>query len=257
MLSCRIIACLDVKDGVVVKGTRFRGHTVVGEILDLSRRYRDEGVDELVFYDITASAEARRVSRRWVEDVARVINVPFCVAGGIRSVEDARDVLHAGADKVSINTPALENPSLVSDLADAFGTQCVVVGVDSMRRDGDFFAYSHTGSETKMKEAGRRTLEWIALAERRGAGEIVLNCMNQDGTGDGYDLEQLARAREVLSIPLVASGGAKTVEHFERVFKECHVDAALAAGVFHRRELAIPDLKAALSASGILVRTWS
>jgi len=257
MLSRRIIACLDVKDGVVVKGTRFRGHEVVGEILTLARRYRDEGVDELVFYDITASTEARRVSRLWVESVAREIDVPFCVAGGIRSVEDARTLLHAGADKVSINTPALENPDLISQLADDFGSQCVVVGVDSMRRDGELCVYSHTGSEAKMKEARRPTLEWIREAQARGAGEIVLNCMNQDGTGDGYDIEQLTRARDVLSIPLVASGGARSIDHFERVFKEAHVDAALAAGVFHRGELAIPELKAALSKRGVLVRTWS
>jgi cyclase len=257
MLTRRIIACLDVKDGVVVKGTQFRGHEVVGGILDLAVRYRDEGVDELVFYDITASTEARRVSRRWVEDVARVINVPFCVAGGIRSVDDAREILHAGADKISINTPALEDPGLVSELAEVFGSQCVVVGVDSMRQDFEFRVYSHTGSEAKRKHAGRRTLDWIVEAERRGAGEIVLNCMNQDGMGGGYDLEQLSRAREVLSIPLVASGGARTAEHFERVFKESRVDAALAAGAFHRKELSIPALKAELTLRGILVRTWS
>ena len=257
MLSRRIIACLDVKDGVVVKGTRFRGHEVVGRILSLARRYRDGGVDELVFYDITASAEARRLSRRWVEDVAREINVPFCVAGGIRSVEGARELLHAGADKVSINTPALEDPELISRLADAFGSQSVVVGVDSMRDEGDLRVYSHTGSEAKMREVGRPTLEWLAEAQARGAGEIVLNCMNRDGTGEGYDLDQLTRARSVLSIPLVASGGAKTIDHFERVFEEARVDAALAAGVFHRGELTIPELKAALSRRGVLVRTWS
>jgi cyclase len=257
MLSRRIIACLDVKDGKVVKGTRFRGHEIVGEILALAKRYRDEGVDELVFYDITASTEGRRVSRQWVEDVARDIDVPFCVAGGIRSVEDARAVLHAGADKISINTPALENPALISDLAEAFGSQCVVVGVDSWRDGSELRVHSHTGSETMTKQTGRLTLSWLAEAEERGAGEVVLNCMNRDGTGEGYDLEQLARARAILKVPLVASGGARTALDFERVFKESGVDAALAAGAFHRGELHIPTLKATLRERGLPVRAWT
>ncbi len=255
MLTRRIVACLDVKDGKVVKGTRFRGHEVVGEIVDLARRYRDEGVDELVFYDITASAEGRRVSKRWVEDVARVVDVPFCVAGGIRTLVDAREVLNCGADKVSINSPALENPHLITELASVFGRQCVVVGVDSHRSaSGDFEVYCYTGSEERTRQAGRRTLDWIVEAQRLGAGEIVLNCMNQDGTGSGYDIEQLTRARALLSIPLVASGGARSVEHFAAAFKLARADAALAAGVFHRRELLISDLKKSLASQGIEVR---
>jgi cyclase len=254
MLTKRIIACLDVKEGKVVKGTQFRGHEIVGEILELARRYRDEGVDELVFYDITASADGRRVSRQWIEDVARVIDVPFCVAGGIRTLADAREVLNSGADKVSINSPALENPGLITELAEVFGSQCVVVGVDSRRQDGDCFVYCYTGSEARTRLAGRRTLDWIVEAQRLGAGEIVLNCMNQDGTGSGYDVEQLRQARARLTIPLVASGGARSPEHFERVFKEARVDAALAAGAFHRGELRIPALKQALREREIEVR---
>ncbi len=254
MLTKRIIACLDVKDGVVVKGTRFAGHQVVGEILELAQRYRDQGVDELIFYDITASPDGRRVSKKWVENVARVIDVPFCVAGGIRSVGDAKEILHSGADKISINSPALENPGLISELAAVFGNQCVVVGVDSKRQNDDFAVYRNTGSESKIQESGRRTLEWIAEAERLGAGEIVLNCMNQDGTGSGYDVEQLAQARAQLTIPLIASGGARKVDHFERVFRDAGVDGALAAGAFHRGELTIPDLKVELRKRGLEVR---
>lgn len=259
MLAKRIIACLDVKDGQVVKGTQFRRHVVVGEILELAKRYRDDGVDELVFYDITASAEARRVSRQWVTEVARLIDVPFCVAGGIRSVDDARQVLHAGADKVSINSPALENPELITQLAEVFGRQCVVVGVDSQRASAsdasrDWWVHAYTGSEATSRQAGRRTLAWIAEAERRGAGEIVLNCMDRDGMNSGYDLDQLSAARACLSIPLVASGGARSADHFEQVFRQARVDGALAAGAFHRGELLIPQLKADLAARGIEVR---
>ena len=241
MLTKRIIACLDVKDGKVVKGTQFRGHEVVGEILELARRYRDEGVDELVFYDITASAEDRRVSRKWVEDVARVIDVPFCVAGGIRTVADAREVLNSGADKISINSPALENPGLISELARVFGNQCVVVGVDSKKQDGGYFVYCYTGSEAKTRLAGRKTMHWISEAQAAGAGEIVLNCMNQDGTGAGYDIEQLKQARKLLVHSARGFGRrAKSVEHFENVFKEAHVDAALAAELFTGASLRSP-----------------
>ena len=203
MLTKRIVACLDVKDGKVVKGTKFRGHEVVGEILASPAVTGMTASTKLVFYDITASADGRRVSRQWIEDVARVIDVPFCVAGGIRSLADAREVLNSGADKISINSPALENPALITELAAVFGNQCVVVGVDSQRQDGDYFVYCYTGSEAKTRQAGRRTLDWIVEAQRLGAGEIVLNCMNQDGTGEGFDLEQLKKARALLSIPLV------------------------------------------------------
>jgi cyclase len=255
MLSRRIIPCLDVRDGKVVKGVRFRDHVVMGEIVELALRYRDEGADELVFYDITASPEGRSVDRGWVERVASVIDIPFCVAGGIRSVSDAREVLHAGADKVSINSPALERPELIDELAEAFGVQCVVVGIDSMRdADGEWRVRQYTGDPSKTRSLARRTLDWMAEAQRRGAGEIVLNCMDTDGVRQGYDLAQLAAARAVCTVPLIASGGAGTVEHFRNAFTRARVDGALAASVFHSGAIAVPDLKRYLQQEGITVR---
>ncbi|MET0616423.1 MAG: HisA/HisF-related TIM barrel protein, partial [Luteibacter sp.] len=215
MLSRRIVPCLDVRDGQVVKGVRFRDHVVVGEIVELALRYRDEGADELVFYDITASPEGRRVDRDWVERVAREIDIPFCVAGGIRSVDDARDVLHAGADKISINSPALERPALVGEIADAFGVQCVVVGVDSLRdADGDWRVRRNGGDPARTEALPMRTLDWIAQVQALGAGESVLNCMGSDGVREGFDLAQLRAARAVCGVPLVASGGAGEARHF-------------------------------------------
>lgn len=255
MLTRRIIPCLDVKGGVVVKGVKFRNHVVVGEILELAQRYRDQGADELVFYDITASAERRAVDPGWVEKTARQIDIPFCVAGGIRSVEAARAVLHAGADKISINSPALERPSLIDELARAFGTQCVVIGIDSYKQNDELSVWKYTGSESTSQESGRKTLDWVREVAGRGAGEIVLNCMNSDGTRAGYDIEQLARVREIATIPLIASGGAGRMEDFTRVFRDADVDGALAAGVFHRGEIPIPDLKAFLRQQGVEVRS--
>lgn len=254
MLTKRIVACLDVKDGVVVKGVKFRGHEPMGDPVELARRYRDQGVDELVFYDIAASAEGRRVPRDWVARTAAALDIPFCVAGGIRSVADAEELLHAGADKVSINSPALERPELIGELSRRFGAQCVVVGVDSRRDGGEWSVYQYTGLVEKTVATKRRMLDWIAEAQDRGAGEVVLNCMDSDGVGGGYDVEQLSAARGVLKIPLVASGGAKTAAHFARVFKEARVDAALAAGAFHRGELEIGALKRELKSQGIEVR---
>lgn len=254
MLSKRIIPCLDVKDGVVVKGVRFRGHEVLGGVLELAQKYSDAGADELVFYDITASSENRRVASSWVKEISRFLEIPFCVAGGIRSRDDARALLNAGADKISINSPALERPELITELAEEFGSQCVVVGVDSRKEASDYSVYLYTGDEKKTVRAKRRTLDWIQEAQERGAGEIVLNCMDEDGVGSGYDLAQLKLARAALRIPLVASGGAKTAEHFAAVFREAKVDAALAAGAFHRGELRIPELKQTLKAGGFEVR---
>lgn len=255
MLSRRLIPCLDVKDGQVVKGVRFRDHVVMGAIEELALRYRDEGADELVFYDITASPEGRGVDRGWVERVARIIDIPFCVAGGIRSVEQARAVLHAGADKVSVNTPALERPELINELAAAFGVQCVVVGIDSLRdADGEWRVRSHTGDPDKTRALARRTLDWVVEAQQRGAGEIVLNCMGSDGVRAGYDLEQLRAVRALCRVPLVASGGAGSAEHFVDAFLDADVDAALAASVFHSGAVRIPSLKAALREQGIEVR---
>jgi cyclase len=254
MLTKRIIPCLDVKDGKVVKGVRFRDHQILGDILTLARRYRAEGADELVFYDITASAEDRTVSREWVRATARELDIPFCVAGGIRRVEDARQVLNAGADKVSINSPALERPALIGELAREFGSQCVVVGIDSRWDEDDFYVYQYTGSESRMQSARRKTLDWVREAAERGAGEIVLNCMGSDGVGRGYDVQQLRAARGLLRIPLIASGGAGAISHFIEVFRDAEVDGALAAGVFHRGEIAIGELKSELRRAGIPVR---
>ena len=255
MLSRRIIPCLDVREGRVVKGVKFRDHVDMGDIVELATRYRDQGADELVFYDITASPQGRSVDRGWVERVARVIDIPFCVAGGIRSVDDARAVLLAGADKVSINTPALERPALIGELADAFGVQCVVVGIDSVRdADGEWRVRSHTGDPDAMRAPGKRTLDWVVDAQALGAGEIVLNCMGSDGVRKGYDIEQLAAVRALCAVPLVASGGAGEAAHFADVFREADVDAALAASVFHSGAVPIPALKQALRAQGIEVR---
>ncbi|MBB6243771.1 imidazole glycerol phosphate synthase subunit HisF [Rhodanobacter sp. MP1X3] len=255
MLSRRLIPCLDVRDGKVVKGVQFRDHVVMGEIVDLALRYRDEGADELVFYDITASPEGRSVDRDWVERVARVIDIPFCVAGGIRSVDEARAVLHAGADKISVNSPALERPALIDELAAAFGVQCVVVGIDSLRdTDGEWRVRQYTGDPDKTQALARKTLDWMLEAQQRGAGEIVLNCMGSDGVRKGYDLEQLSVARAVCHVPLVASGGAGVPEHFRDAFIEADVDGALAASVFHSGAIAIPELKKYLRTQGVVVR---
>ncbi|AWV07597.1 imidazole glycerol phosphate synthase subunit HisF [Marilutibacter maris] len=255
MLSRRIIPCLDVRDGRVVKGVRFRDHVDMGDIVELALRYRDEGADELVFYDITASPEGRRVDRDWVERVARAIDIPFCVAGGIRSVDDARAVLHAGADKISVNTPALERPALVSELAEAFGVQCVVVGIDSLRDDDrQWRVRQYTGDPSKMRALARGTLDWVVEAQRLGAGEIVLNCMGSDGVRGGYDIEQLRAVRAICEVPLVASGGAGVPAHFAEVFVDADVDGALAASVFHSGAIAIPALKRKLRGQGIEVR---
>jgi imidazole glycerol-phosphate synthase subunit HisF len=233
---------------------RFRDHRDVGDIIELARRYCAEGADELVFYDITASPDGRSVDRGWVDRVAAVIDIPFCVAGGIRSIADAEDVLNKGADKISVNSPALENPALIGELARRFGSQCVVLGVDSREEEGGYFVYRNTGNPDKIAAAERSTLDWIREAQDRGAGEIVLNCMNRDGVRRGYDTGQLARVREHSSVPLIASGGAGAREHFLDVFALAHVDGALAASVFHSAELPIPDLKRFLAENGIDIR---
>lgn len=234
---------------------KFQGNVDLGDPVDYARRYYEQGADELVFYDIGASPEGRGVDVAWIERIARLIDIPFCVAGGIRTVEQARRVLGAGADKVSVNSPALERPPLVAELAEAFGVQCVVVGVDSLRdADGDWRVRRNAGDPARTQALPLRTLDWIVQAQRLGAGEIVLNCMGADGVRHGYDLEQLRAARAVCAVPLVASGGAGTAAHFAQAFQEADVDAALAASVFHSGELPIPELKATLRAQGIEVR---
>ena len=254
MTARRIIPCLDVKDGRVVKGVRFEGHVDMGDASELAARYRDEGADELVFYDITASPEGRTLDYGWVRDIARLLDIPFCVAGGIRSVDQAAACLDNGADKVSINSPALERPELISEIAERLGSQCVVVGVDSRREDGDYVVHKYTGDPDARRLAGRRTMDWIVEAQERGAGEIVLNCIDQDGVRKGYDTAQLADARARLTIPLVASGGAGAASHFLDVFDRANVSGALAASVFHSGQITVPDLKAFLAGAGVEVR---
>lgn len=243
-----------MRDGKVVKGVRFRDHRIVGDILELADRYCRTGADELVFYDITASPDGRTVDRNWIGNLAALLDIPFCVAGGIRSVADAEEILHQGADKISVNSPALENPQLLTQLAKRFGTQCVVLGVDSMRVGDAWQVYQYTGDTTRMSGTARETIEWIKEAQDLGAGEIVLNCMNQDGVRQGYDIEQLAAVRDICRVPLVSSGGAGKMQDFENVFKMTNVSAALAASVFHDNVFAIPDLKNYLLETGIEVR---
>lgn len=254
MLARRIIPCLDVRDGRVVKGVQFRNHVDVGNILDLAVRYRDEGADELVFYDITASTDKREVSPEWVRDVSRLIDIPFCVAGGISSVAAAGARLAAGADKISINSPALLRPDLINELHDSFGRQCVVIGIDTFEENGTYRVRSHTGDPDKMRETGRETIRWVQEVIERGAGEIVLNCMNQDGVRKGYDLAQLKAVRAVCTVPLIASGGAGEMSHFKDVYLQTNVDGALAASVFHKAVISIPDLKTYLKSENIVVR---
>jgi imidazole glycerol-phosphate synthase subunit HisF len=233
---------------------RFRDHRVVGEILELARRYRDEGADELVFYDITASPEGRSVNREWVSRVARVLDIPFCVAGGIRSVADAEEILNAGAEKISVNSPALANPGLIDELSARFGAQCVVVGIDSQMTPHGYRVHQFTGDPNRTHDSGRDTLDWAREVQSRGAGEIVLNCMASDGVRRGYDIEQLSAVRGLCNVPLVASGGAGSAEHFREAFARAGVDAALAAGIFHSGEIVIRDLKRELQTSGVAVR---
>lgn len=257
MLARRLIPCLDVADGVVVKGVRFREHRAVGDIVELARRYAEEGADELVFYDIAASPERRRVEAAWVVRVARELDIPFCVAGGIRSVADAEEILAAGADKVSINSPALARPRLVDELAARFGSQCVVVGIDA-EGDADARAawrvIANSGKPDTAGDSGRDLLDWVREVADRGAGEIVLNSIRADGMRGGYAQAQLAAVRATTTLPLVASGGAGEPAHFAEVFERSGVDAALAASVFHSGEIRIGELKDYLAARGIVVR---
>jgi imidazole glycerol-phosphate synthase subunit HisF len=226
----------------------------VGDILVLAERYRNEGADEVVFYDITASPEGRSVDRNWVSRVAGILDIPFCVAGGIRSVAEAEEILNAGAEKISINTPAITDPDLIEQLAARFGSQCVVIGIDSASVKDGYKVFQYTGDPNRSSNTGRDTLDWVREVQERGAGEIVLNCMSSDGVRRGYDVAQLAAVRAICDVPLVASGGAGAPEHFVDVFEKAHVDAALAASVFHSGTLAISDLKTTLAASGIEVR---
>lgn len=254
MFKVRIIPCLDVKDNQVVKGTQFRQHEIVGDILDLASRYSEDGADELVFYDITASIDNRVVNTDWIKKIAQRINIPFCVAGGIRHMQTAEAILEAGADKVSINSPALENPQLIDELVKRFGQQCVVIGIDSLAVQGNYYVYQYTGTETKTKNTGKQTIAWVNEVVARGAGEIVLNCMNQDGMRLGYDVAHIAEVADLVNIPVVASGGAGSIEHFKTLFQQTHATGALAASVFHKQVISISALKNFLNQNGIPVR---
>lgn len=256
MLAKRIIPCLDVRDGKVVKGVQFRNHEIIGDIVPLAQKYAQAGADELVFYDITASSDGRVVDKSWVSRIAQVIDIPFCVAGGIKSESDAKEILMMGADKISINSPALRDPTLISRLADHFGQQCVVVGIDSFydKDTGKYQVYQFTGDEKRTQKTSWTTFEWIEKVVSLGAGEIVLNCMNQDGVRQGYDIAQLKQARAVCNVPLIASGGAGTIEHFSQVYQQADVDGALAASVFHKGIIPISELKTYLKSQNIEVR---
>ncbi|QUI68300.1 MULTISPECIES: imidazole glycerol phosphate synthase subunit HisF [Pseudoalteromonas] len=256
MLSKRIIPCLDVKDGQVVKGVKFQGHEVVGDILDLAQRYSEAGADELVFYEISASVEKRLLDVNWVAEIARHIDIPFCVAGGIKSVADAARVLEQGADKISINSPAIARPELIKELHDEFGKQCVVVGVDSFydKQTQEYLVYQLTGDPNAASRTRYKTHEWVKRVQDLGAGEIVLNCMNQDGVRNGYDIGQLSAIRALCKVPLIASGGAGSMQDFVDVFKQTNVDGALAASVFHKGVIDIPKLKQFLINNDVAAR---
>ena len=254
MPARRIIPCLDVRDGRVVKGVQFRDHRDAGDIVEQATRYRDEGADELVFYDITASIERRSIDLGWVRAVARVIDIPFTVAGGLRTRDDAAACLDSGADKVSINSPALERPQLIEVLARDFGSQCAVIGIDSFERDGAYWVKQYTGSVESAQDTGRQTLDWAKEACERGAGEIVLNCMKRDGVRTGYDIAHTAAVAEAVTVPVIASGGAGAPEHFRDAFLDAGASGALAATVFHDRLIPIPELKEFLSQCGIEMR---
>ncbi|GIU42998.1 imidazole glycerol phosphate synthase subunit HisF [Shewanella algidipiscicola] len=256
MLAKRIVPCLDVREGKVVKGVQFRNHEIVGDIVPLAARYALEGADELVFYDITASAHDRVVDKSWVSRVAEQIDIPFCVAGGIKTIAQAREKLAFGADKISINSPALSDPSLIDRLQDEFGRQCIVIGIDSYY-DADSDCYKvkqFTGDEAATKDTQWYTQDWVEEVQKRGCGEIVLNVMNQDGVRQGYDIKQLSMIRAICDVPLIASGGAGTMAHFKAVFEEAKVDAALAASVFHKGIIDIQALKRYLQDNGIQMR---
>jgi len=256
MLAKRIIPCLDVRDGKVVKGVQFRNHETIGDIVPLAQKYAQAGADELVFYDITASADGRTVDKSWVSRIAQVIDIPFCVAGGIKSEEDAKQILTMGADKISINSPALKDPNLITRLKEQFGQQCIVVGIDSFydKETDSYQVYQFTGDENKTQKTQWTTFDWISEVQRLGAGEIVLNCMNQDGVRKGYDLDQLSKARVHCNIPLIASGGAGEIQHFIDVFKQSDVDGALAASVFHKDIISMDSLKTQLIKSDVEIR---
>ena len=254
MITKRIIPCLDVKDGKVVKGIQFKNHQVVGSILDLAEKYSNDGADELVFYDISASTKGSIVEKNWISKIADVVNIPFCVAGGIKSVEDARQILNLGADKISINTPAIDNPDLIYDLSNEFGSQCVVIGMDVKYIGDQAFIFAKTGSEKTSHSTNLNAKDWLIRVQDLGAGEVVVNAMGNDGVKSGYSIELLNSLEDICSIPMIASGGAGGPRDFINVFEKTNVDGALAASIFHRNEYSIKEIKESLKANSINIR---
>jgi len=250
MLAKRIIPCLDIKDGQTVKGVNFVNIREAGDPVILGKAYADQGADELVFLDITATVENRATLVELVRKIARNINIPFTVGGGIRSVEDVKVLLDAGADKISVNSSAVDRPELINELADNFGSQCVVVAIDTKFNGKEWQVYIHGG----RTPVDLLTIPWAKEAEQRGAGEILLTSMNHDGTKDGFALDITRTLSETLTIPIIASGGAGTEQHFIDVFTEGKADAALAASIFHFAEIPVPELKQYLKEKNILVR---
>ena len=251
MITKRIIPCLDVRDGRVVKGTNFQGLQDVSSPVELGKFYSDNGADELVFYDITASAEGRRLFTDILTEVARTIFIPLTVGGGINTVEDFDRVLKCGADKVSVNSGAIRDPGLVSAAAKRYGDQCVVLSADVKRVGGSFRVFAKGGRE----DTGMEAISWIKRCVANGAGEVVLNTIDTDGVKKGFDLEMLEAVCDAVDVPVIASGGAGSVQDFVTLFKALpKVDAGLAASIFHFGEVAIPDLKQALAAAGVPMR---
>jgi cyclase len=250
MLAKRIIPCLDVDKGRVVKGVKFQNLRDAGDPVEVAKSYEEQSADELVFLDITASAEERKIMIEVVQRVAETIFIPFTVGGGVSSLEDIRRLLSAGADKVSINTAAVKNPQLIYESAKRFGSQCIVVAIDAKRSERGWEVYIHGG----RTPTGLDAVEWAKRVESLGAGEILLTSMDADGTKKGYDIELCKAVASAVSIPVIASGGAGTMEHFYEVFTKTNVDAALAASLFHFKEVSIPELKAYLKNKGVHVR---
>jgi cyclase len=250
MLSKRIIACLDVRDGHVVKGVKFEGLRSAGDPAELARRYNVEGIDELVILDVTATLESRPTLAATVRAVARELFIPLAVGGGIRTEADAAAAVEAGADKVSVNSAPLRDPGLITTLAGRYGSQAVVVAIDAKREGGRFAVYARSGTTAAARDA----VEWAREAADRGAGEILLTSIDRDGTKSGFDCELTAAVSDAVSIPVIASGGAGDFQHFADVFTRGHADAALAASIFHFAEHAVADLKRFLQERGIPVR---
>jgi len=251
MLAKRIIPCLDVKNGETVKGVNFENLRYAGDPVELAKKYSDENADELVFLDITATNEARQTTVKMVEAVAKQVFIPFTVGGGIRTIEDMRSLLLAGADKVSINSQAVKTPELIKQSSEFFGSQCIVVAVDGRRVDNDFYVFINAG----QKNTGIKLLDWVKTVEKLGAGEILLTSMDADGTQAGFDIEMTKLVTQNVNIPVIASGGAGAdVNHFVDVFETAGADAALAASIFHYGTLPVPELKRALHERNIVVR---